>query len=110
MTNLRHRTASAGDSGDFDRFAARMGPFLEDALAAGLPEVSDRAGALSPAMEEAVLSPGKRLRPLWALAAGELARAPREAAAAVAVAVEYLHAASLVLDDLPSMDDARRRR
>ena len=29
---------------------------------------------------------------------------------AVAVAVEYVHAASLVLDDLPSMDDARRRR
>jgi geranylgeranyl diphosphate synthase type II len=29
---------------------------------------------------------------------------------AVAVAVEYVHAASLVLDDLPSMDDAQRRR
>ena len=29
---------------------------------------------------------------------------------AVAVAVEYVHAASLVLDDLPSMDDAGRRR
>ena len=28
----------------------------------------------------------------------------------VAVAVEYVHAASLVLDDLPSMDDAARRR
>ena len=28
----------------------------------------------------------------------------------VAVAVEFLHAASLVLDDLPSMDDAPRRR
>jgi geranylgeranyl pyrophosphate synthase len=28
----------------------------------------------------------------------------------VAVAVEFVHAASLVLDDLPSMDDARRRR
>jgi geranylgeranyl diphosphate synthase type II len=28
----------------------------------------------------------------------------------VAVAVEYAHAASLVLDDLPSMDNARRRR
>ena len=29
---------------------------------------------------------------------------------AVAVSVELVHAASLVLDDLPSMDDARRRR
>ncbi|HYX19696.1 MAG TPA: polyprenyl synthetase family protein, partial [Thermoanaerobaculia bacterium] len=50
------------------------------------------------------------MRPLAALAAGEVAKAPREAAMAVAVAVEYVHAASLVLDDLPSMDDAGRRR
>ena len=57
-----------------------------------------------------MLSPGKRLRPLAALAAGELARADAGAAATVAVAVEYVHAASLVLDDLPSMDDAPRRR
>ena len=45
-----------------------------------------------------------------ALAAGALSRAPAAAASAVAVAVEYAHAASLVLDDLPSMDNARRRR
>lgn len=45
-----------------------------------------------------------------ALAAGEVVRAPAAAPMAVAVAVEFLHAASLVLDDLPSMDNARRRR
>ena len=61
-------------------------------------------------MKEAALSPGKRLRPLAALAAGELVRAPAAASLPVAVAVELTHAASLVLDDLPSMDDARRRR
>jgi geranylgeranyl diphosphate synthase type II len=44
------------------------------------------------------------------VAAGDLARAPREASVAVGVSVELVHAASLVLDDLPSMDDARRRR
>jgi len=57
-----------------------------------------------------VLSPGKRLRPLVALAAGSLVRAPETASMAAAVAVELVHAASLVLDDLPSMDDADRRR
>lgn len=57
-----------------------------------------------------MLSPGKRLRPLVALAAGALVRAPEPAAMAVAVSVELLHAASLVLDDLPSMDNASRRR
>lgn len=68
------------------------------------------ADALSRAISEAALSPGKRLRPLAALAAGDLARAPRQAALAAAVAVEFVHAASLVLDDLPSMDNAGRRR
>ncbi len=62
------------------------------------------------AMAEAVHSPGKRLRPLVALASGAIARGPRRAVMPVAVAVELVHAASLVLDDLPSMDDARRRR
>jgi len=94
----------------FDRFAARALPEFERALADALPPPAARAPALSRAIEDAVLSPGKRLRPLVALAAGELVRAPLSAATAVAIAVEYLHAASLVLDDLPSMDDARRRR
>ena len=94
----------------FDRFAADSLPGLERDLSRSLPPSSGRAPDLSRAIAEAALSPGKRLRPLVALAAGELVRAPRDAAAAVAVAVEYLHAASLVLDDLPSMDNARRRR
>ena len=68
------------------------------------------AAGLSRAIEEAVLSPGKRLRPLATLAAAGASRGSTGAAMDVAVAVEYVHAASLVLDDLPSMDDAARRR
>ncbi|HYR45550.1 MAG TPA: polyprenyl synthetase family protein [Thermoanaerobaculia bacterium] len=94
----------------FDRYAAEARPALEEALGASLPPDDPQAPGLSGAIRDAVLSPGKRLRPLVALAAGRLARSPLAAATAVAVAVEYLHAASLVLDDLPSMDDARRRR
>jgi len=94
----------------FDDFAASSLPSLEKELSRSLPPASGRAPDLSRAIGEAVLSPGKRLRPLVALAAGELVRAPRAASGTVAVAVEYLHAASLVLDDLPSMDNARRRR
>ncbi len=44
------------------------------------------------------------------MAAGQLVKAKPEGPLAVAVAVEYVHAASLVLDDLPSMDNAVRRR
>jgi geranylgeranyl pyrophosphate synthase len=44
------------------------------------------------------------------MAAGELTGARPAGPLAVGVAVEFVHAASLVLDDLPSMDDASRRR
>lgn len=97
-------------TGPFEQFAAERGPALEEALAYGLPAPLPRAESLAAAVSDAVLSPGKRIRPLVVLAAGDLAGAQREAAETVAVAVEFVHAASLVLDDLPSMDDARRRR
>jgi len=94
----------------FDRFSGERRPALERALADGLPAPVSGTPGFSRAIEEAALSPGKRLRPLVALAAGDLVHAPRDASTAVAVSVELLHAASLVLDDLPSMDDARLRR
>lgn len=92
----------------FERFARDARPGLEDALSRSLPALEP--GALFRAVSDAVLSPGKRLRPLIAMASGDLAGAPRPAALAVAVAVEFVHSASLVLDDLPSMDNATRRR
>jgi geranylgeranyl pyrophosphate synthase len=100
----------SGPGGAFERFAHERRPAFEQALARALPAIVPGAPALSRALAEAALSPGKRLRPLVAIAAGRLADAPREASMAVAVSVELVHAASLVLDDLPSMDDARRRR
>ncbi|HEY3821003.1 MAG TPA: polyprenyl synthetase family protein [Polyangiaceae bacterium] len=56
------------------------------------------------------LAGGKRIRPLLAEAIGEALAAPSDAVTRVAIAVEYLHTASLLLDDLPAMDRARERR
>ncbi len=53
---------------------------------------------------------GRRWRPLLTLAAVEAFRGRQEDALDVAVAVELTHAASLVLDDLPCMDDSDLRR
>ncbi len=61
-------------------------------------------------MRYAVLGGGKRVRPLLAFAAGELARAPTERIDAAACAVELIHAYSLVHDDLPCMDNDVLRR
>jgi len=65
---------------------------------------------LHEAMRYAVLDGGKRVRPLLAFAAGELAGASVERVNIVAAAVELIHAYSLVHDDMPCMDDDVLRR
>ena len=64
------------------------------------------ATTLDEALRYSLLSPGKRLRPLLTiLAAWEFG--PRDLRALDAgCALEMVHAASLVLDDLPAMDNA----
>ena len=61
-------------------------------------------------MRYAVLGGGKRLRPVLVYAIGQALGAPLEALDASAVAVEVIHAYSLVHDDLPAMDDDDLRR
>lgn len=65
---------------------------------------------LREAIRYALLAPGKRLRPALALWAADACGGTWEAAAAAAMAVEMIHAYSLVHDDLPSMDDDDLRR
>jgi farnesyl diphosphate synthase len=72
------------------------------------PEIAPRR--LHQAMRYAVLGGGKRVRPLLAFAAGELAAADTERVRIVAAAVELIHAYSLAHDDLPCMDDDVLRR
>ncbi|TDM04885.1 MAG: polyprenyl synthetase [Ideonella sp. MAG2] len=81
---------------------------VERALEAWVP--ADTPAALGVAMRYAVLDGGKRLRPLLVLAAASAAEGQREAAMRAAVAVELIHAYSLVHDDMPCMDDDALRR
>jgi geranylgeranyl diphosphate synthase type II len=67
-------------------------------------------GRLGEAICYAALSPGKRLRPLLALASCEAVGGAWRAALPVAAAIECVHAFSLVHDDLPAMDDDDLRR
>jgi geranylgeranyl pyrophosphate synthase len=61
-------------------------------------------------MRYAVLGKGKRIRPLIAVAVGRSLGLETRAVLPSAACIELLHASSLVLDDLPSMDDAPLRR
>jgi len=94
-------------------FAAWMGSIqarMETALQRFLPAPEIAPERLHRAMRYAVLGGGKRVRPLLAFAAGELAEADPARVEVVAAAVEMIHAYSLAHDDLPCMDNDVLRR
>ncbi len=77
-----------------------------DALQAHTPDNM----RLLAAMRHAALLGGKRMRPLLVYATGHMLGADDDALDAPAIAVELIHAYSLVHDDLPAMDDDALRR
>jgi geranylgeranyl diphosphate synthase type II len=84
-----------------------------------IPESKPRAGdqsvgadgtAVSRSMAYTVLAPSKRVRPVLTMLSSELCGGSAAHAMQAAAVMELVHAASLILDDLPSMDDAPLRR
>ena len=103
-----------GEAEAFNAWAQRMRPQVEQALAEGLDAYREHAVAVhSPllsAMRHGVMNGGKRVRALAALAAAQLVGGAPAVAMQIAVALEYIHAYSLIHDDLPCMDDDDLRR
>jgi geranylgeranyl diphosphate synthase type II len=83
---------------------------VEAALERFLPSASVANRKLHEAMRYSVFSGGKRLRPILALTAYELAGGEGDAVLAPACATEFIHTYSLIHDDLPAMDDDDTRR
>ena len=93
-------------------FAGRL-PAYEERLARALDQWLPPAGHSPARLHDAMryaADGGKRLRPLLIYAAGEVLGVPPRALDPAAVAVELVHAYSLVHDDLPAMDDDDLRR
>lgn len=91
----------------------QLKPLIERAdqqLDLNLAAAASADNHLLQAMRYSVFNGGKRFRPVLAYAACQALNAPVKAADAVAVAVELIHAYSLVHDDLPAMDDDDLRR
>ena len=82
----------------------RVETALAQAIPAGIPE------PLYGAMRYALLTPGKRLRPMLLLKAHEMLAPAGEDVIPFAMAMEMIHAYSLVHDDLPAMDNDTLRR
>jgi geranylgeranyl diphosphate synthase type II len=62
------------------------------------------------AMAYTALAPSKQVRAVMVQLCAELCRGTAERAVPAAAAIELVHASSLILDDLPAMDDAPLRR
>ena len=93
-----------------DYFAARRALIDEDAQKPSPPAPARRSRWPAPS-KRALTSSGKRVRGVLLMAVGEAAGCKAEKLAAdAAAAMEMIHASSLILDDLPSMDDAILRR
>lgn len=82
----------------------------ESVLAGRLPDPTQEPRRLHEAMRYASLGGGKRMRPLLVYASGFACGASEERLDHAAASVEFVHAYSLVHDDLPAMDDDSLRR
>ena len=97
-------------STDFQSWAKSIQQRTEQALDKMLPATSIAPNKLHEAMRYATLGGGKRVRALLAHAAGEFCGANANIIDQSAIAVELIHAYSLVHDDMPCMDDDDLRR
>jgi|GEM_PF-42525 len=97
-------------SADFARNLHGLRQQIDDRLAELLPPPHDAHDLIGAALHEGVLAPGKRIRPLLLLLVGRSLGQKSAALLDLACAIEMVHAASLFLDDMPCMDNARLRR
>ena len=93
---------------DFSRWVLGRQEEVERALERWVPD--DSPAGLGSVMRYAVLDGGKRLRPLLVMAAAEAVSGDTRSALRAAIAVELIHAYSLVHDDMPCMDNDVLRR
>ncbi len=84
---------------------ARIVRDMDSAFDAMLPVPQDARAKLVEAMRYAAIGGGKRIRPLLLTATAEMYGVDRGMAIRAAVAVESIHAYSLIHDDLPCMDN-----
>ena len=91
---------------EYNRYTQLLQPALEGLFPSG----EGFADPVVEAMRYSLLAPGKRIRPVLTMISAELAGGEPASVIEAAAAVEMIHTASLILDDLPCMDNANLRR
>jgi farnesyl diphosphate synthase len=115
MTAVAGAPPANAAGASFDEWMRSRLALFERAAEQTLPPAGRIPTRLHQAMRYAALGGGKRVRPLLAYAAAELAGDGREqqplpGVHSVALGVEFVHVYSLIHDDLPCMDDDMLRR
>ncbi len=85
-------------------------PIIEKALEDFFPLTPEYATKVYDAMRYTLFSKAKRIRPLLMLIIADVFKCDKQKILPFAAAIEYVHTSSLILDDLPSMDNATLRR
>ncbi len=85
-------------------------PIIEKALEDFFPLTPEYATKVYDAMRYTLFSKAKRIRPLIMLIIADVFKCDKQKILPFAAAIEYVHTSSLILDDLPSMDNATLRR
>lgn len=95
----------------FEKVLHETTELIDDKMDKLLPDPGDYGQTrLFEAMRYSVLSSGKRLRPFLTVTTATLFGVSKSSALQVAAAIEFIHAYSLIHDDLPAMDDDDMRR
>lgn len=95
---------------NFHEYQTRCQQRIDEHLNQAVSFPDNGASRLHQAMAYSLFNGGKRVRPLLVYAAAHALGCPPDIADAPAMAVELIHAYSLVHDDLPAMDDDDLRR
>lgn len=107
QTDISNRYLPSPSSFAFDPDKSRVEACLAAMLSKGL-EAS--WNPVPKAMEYAVMGQAQRVRPILALRVSRMLNAETEHTLRAAAAVELIHSASLIIDDLPCMDNESIRR
>ncbi len=83
---------------------------IDEHILSFIPEIDEKSSTLKESMKYSLTAGGKRLRPVLLLAACQFVGGDIKNAIPYACAIEYIHTGSLILDDLPAMDDDELRR
>ena len=95
---------------EFAALLAKAADAVDNEMDGHLPREHELDHRLFDAMRYAALGGGKRIRPFMVIAGGEIFDLKMSECVRASAAVEFVHAYSLVHDDLPCMDDDDLRR